>query len=172
MPKDRPREDYSANLDFLEDSFTFDKHRLDDALMQQADLVYRVAKRIAALQSRMDGAKLDLKELEADTAQKLRDDAAAAEEKTTEKGIENGVETNAKVRAQRRKVHDIKTELDAWMAMRAGYDARSYAIKDLVALYISQYYAESEGSGARMLKDRKGAEGRAGMAKERARRGL
>jgi hypothetical protein len=149
-----------------------DKNALDEALIEQPDLFYRIAEALAMAISRRDAAKQELEIVEAETDRAVRVSMARGGEKTTEPGIKNAVRLHKDVIAATNELGDLQTEVGKISAMKEAYQQRSYVLKDLVALHIRSYYGDTTpgapGTDARAAKY---SHDRADMASERRRRG-
>jgi len=174
-------------LEDLEDGLQIDEHALDEALQQQPDLFYRVSKHLAVLTSRRDAAKMSVAEAEAqadglirrEIQKQLDVDARAAEKKKS--GSRRPENTVQAIEAMKRLDPDVQDAMDDFLALNAAvgqfgalkeaFQQRSYVLKDLVSLYIANYYSDkSEGSAGSRVRTHEADNNRKGMAQERARR--
>lgn len=148
----------------LEQSMRIDKTDLDTMLIEQPQLYYDVAYDLAWHISFRDGMKQELDELEAKLDAKFRHDAAVAEERITETEIKRNIATDSDVQEMRRKLWKQNQVVGRWDALKQAYTQRSYVLKDLVALYIAQYYGDSaSGAGHRGMRDVKAERGRTAL---------
>src|SRR5262245_24296743 len=85
----------------LEDALKIDEHGLDDALLEQPDIFYRVARTLALMISRRDLAKVELSDRESTVDLAFRRDAQIAEDKITEAEVKNNVRQDKEVKKLR-----------------------------------------------------------------------
>lgn len=149
----------------LEEGLRIDPDGLDDACVAQPELFYRVAKELALSISRRDQQKQYLEETEAEVGLKTRHDAEVAEEKVTEGQIKSEVAAHPKVRAANSDLLRYQRRVAELTALKEAFSQRSYVLKDLVALYLANYYESAGEGGASKVK-----EVHAGRAKEEASR--
>jgi hypothetical protein len=152
----------------LEKGLKIDENALEEVLQQQADLFYRVAKELALRISLRDQAKQELAEIEAEADIDLRKDARVNEEKITEKEIEAKKKLDTKVQRASDRFLKLTLQVGQWGALKDAYIQRSYVLKDMVALYLRSYYADSSiGSAQRNHSDTVGMEARRAMSERR-----
>ena len=152
-----------------------DPHGLDDAVMQQADLFFRVSERLAITISRRDQAKDNLKTTEAEVESIVREDAEQEEKKMTEAAIKNAVSLHRDVKEAQRDLNDLNSHVGLLQALRDGYSQRSYMLRELVALYLAKYYGDTPDTGRKShenaAKDRQYDDNRKALNRERHRKG-
>lgn len=136
------------NIEILQKKLQIDEHALEKALKEHPDLVYNVGQMYALSISERDGSKLKLDEIIAEVDSEIREDAAAAEEKVTEKAVEGRVKADDRVKKANQAFLDLKLKADQIGVLKEAYNQRSYALSKLVDLYISNYYSEIEGKGS------------------------
>jgi len=148
--RDNADEGEAEGLDLaqFERALRIDRHALDDALEKQPDVFYRVANALALAISRRDLAKTRLQETEAEAEHEFRRSAARSGDKITEGEVKNAVRLDKGVQARQAKLHKLNTEVGQWGALKEAFTQRSYAIKDLSALYIASYYGDIAGDAA------------------------
>lgn len=160
-----------SDIEALEGGLHIDEHALDEALLQQPDLLYRVSKQLAFETSRRDAAKQELAEIEAAADNELREDAARAEEKITEGGIKAQLRLNQKVKEATRTYLELCRRVDMWQALLDAYKQRSYALKELVTLHTANYFGDvTQTSTQRGYKDHAAHIAKERMKEERTRR--
>jgi len=144
------------NIADLEAKLRIDEHHLEHMRRDQPELLYAVSKRVAQLMSKRDTAKKMLKEVEAEVALEIRSQAAQAQEKVTDKGVEAETCIHRDVRTARDAVTEAEAEYNAWDALRESFKDRSYAIRDLIELWLANYYGADMERGVRrdMVKER------------------
>jgi hypothetical protein len=135
---------------FLEEygqGIAIDKDGLDENIMHQADLFYKVSETLALTISRRDEAKDNLKIVEAEVEDVVRQDAAEEEKKVTEAAIRNQVILHRDVRDATQLLAKLNREVGQLQALKEGYTQRSYMLKELVSLYLTRYYGDNPSQG-------------------------
>jgi hypothetical protein len=135
MTKTLTPDDFRARL-------AIDRSDIDTMLEDHPILTLEVGEMQTAAIAVRDAMKLELEELHAYLDQKIRHDAAVAEEKTTEKAIENQIVNSKEMKALQRKYLDAKAEADSWGPMREAVNQRSYALRALVDLDLKRMSIE------------------------------
>lgn len=146
---DREDEPVKMDLREFEDNLRFDRDALDDALMGQPDLFYRVSTELAMAISRRDGLKLQLEQDIAELDKQIRRKADDAGDKITEKAILSEIEVAPKIIDAKRRMGDASLTVAKLSALKEAYQQRSYAIKDMCGLYVANYFSTQAGTGAR-----------------------
>ena len=168
LKKTQNEDDFYDDIQELEQDLTIDEHALEEALQSQAEAFYRVSKALAMEISRRDGAKQHLQTVEAQADLLIR---AKAEEKSIKISV-------AEVDAHKRLDHDVvlasleymrfNDQVNKLIALKEAFQMRSYALKDLCALYIANYYTATEHSTSQnIIKDRTADSARRAMREER-----
>jgi hypothetical protein len=124
----------------LEERLRIDRFHLEEVCCEHPELFAEVANRLARLISWRDEAKQNLKEAESNFAAKSRHDAEESGEKVVEKRIESETLLDPGVRAVRDKMSQLDLKVGLAAALKEAFHARSYAIRDLIQLYIANYY--------------------------------
>jgi len=116
---------------------------------------------LALLISNRDEAKQNLKEAEARTDAKIRHDAEVAGERITEKVVESQKLVQRDVLAAKDALFTLEREVGQMWALKEAFQSRSYAIRDLIQLYIANYYgSEMERSAENKLRSNTAAAAR------------
>src|SRR3990167_3773960 len=115
-----------------------DADALDGCLTEQPDLYYHVAERYARVWAERDAAKLDVDELSAELDQEIRAEALEKDVKITEAQLQNKIRTTPSMKKVVRQLAELRTEADAWAAMKEAFQQRSFMLRELVSLQISQ----------------------------------
>lgn len=159
------RERDPLDLSDLEQGLLIDKHALDDCLLQQSDLFYRVSKQLTMANSRADAAKQGVADAEAAVELSLY----RSKDKYTVGEIKAHVAVAPSVKAARKMAADLKFEASQLQALKESYSQRSYAMKELVSLYIANYYGDSDKRSASKMQDAQHMENRRRMREARER---
>ena len=160
----------------LERGLSIDANAIDEALLNQPDLFYRVAKQLALLISQRDAIKQEKEEIEAEVDAKIRSEAAANaddkdKKKLTEKEVESRKALSEEVRAIEREYLDLGERVNKIVALKEAYIQRSHALKSLVELHISGYFGTNVASSESRMKDYDADKARKAMSRERVKRG-
>lgn len=168
----RDRASEETPLEQLEDGLQIDQHDLDTALVQQPDWFYRVSKKLTYLVSQRDAVKQSLAEEEARCDAQFRSDAKNEKDKTTETEIKNMIRLDKEVRKISDHLLTLNRQVGEMTALKEAFQQRSYVLKDLVNLYVANYYTSNQDGGpsSRALKDHASDQARRGMAEARRRR--
>lgn len=152
----------------FESFLLIDRDALDDALIQQPDLIYRVTNKVVERISQRDAAKQDLNEVEALADAEIRRDAQIAEEKITADQVKAAIKVNKKVQQAADKLADLTYRVNQWGALKEAFVARGHVLRDLVSLYGNNYWSDaSSGRAAARKRDAGGEEARDALARER-----
>lgn len=143
-----------AALADLEPGLQIDENAMEEALLAQPDSYYKVSKRLALVISRRDAAKQELAEVEARADAKIRRDAELAEEKITEREVKSQKRLDTDVKTAGSNVLTLNYHVGELTALKEAFQQRSYALKELVALYIANYYGDlPSGQMSRQLRN-------------------
>lgn len=126
------------------------KHRLDEELELQGEVLYRIGERKAAANSVMQRAKDDLASVEAEVYTRARDSVT----KITVQELQGIVQRDPKRRAAWLDYVEAREVFERWESLYESWRSRGFALKALGELYISSYYTtESVGSTQRHQQD-------------------
>jgi hypothetical protein len=165
---DEPKADTVADL---EEALAIDEHALDEALIRQPDAFYRVSKKLAIMASRRDAAKQALQEEEAYADERARSSIPDGE-KVTETSIKSLVRLDKKVLDANDTLLKLSRETALLQALKEAFQQRSYVMKDLVSLYVANYFGDASGGRSEtQLRTRRAEENRTAMAEERRKLG-
>jgi len=145
-----------------------DRDDLDTMLIEQPQHYADAAREFALAVSRRDRAKHVLDETRARVDAQERQMARDNEEKITDSLLTARITVHPDV-VQANKARDNWARMAAlWEALKEAFEQRSYALKDLCALYHAGYWANSAGGGARRgAEERAYADDRAAIARAR-----
>ena len=141
----------SKNVDRLRDSLVIDRDGLGECLIEQPQLYYDVASAHVESVARRDALKLDVEEVQAKVDKRIRDEAATKDTKITEASIQQTLRLDPKVADMARKSLAAREESDRLAALKDAYQQRSFMLRELVALRISERgdIALANGAGQR-----------------------
>ena len=114
------------------------KHRLDDELEVQPDILDRIGQRVTVMNSRALEAADELKRHEANAYFSIKD-----ADKLSETAIKEKVRiAPARLQAWGR-LQAARSELEEWQGLYEAWKQRGYSLKELVSLYSAQYFTAS-----------------------------
>lgn len=125
------------------DNLAIDKNQLDVELMQQSQNFYEVSAQYADAVNRRDTVKKELKEAEAAAYFRVKQALLDAGDKATEAATEARVLQDEDCIDFREELLAANLEVEQLSALKDAFIQRSYVLKDLVALFISGYFADS-----------------------------
>lgn len=157
-------------IEAQEEGLQIDEHGLEEELQSQVPSYYEVSKRLSVEVSRRDAAKHYLKTVEARVDGDLRREAKAAGDKVTETVIENRRILVDDVIAATQILLDAESRVRDLTTLKEAFTQRSYVLKDLVALYIANYYSGTEAERGERAARSISAETAKRATKERLRR--
>ena len=129
-----------------QDRLRIDKHNLDEELIQQPELFYRVSHMYSSACSDKDMFKESLEVMETKLFNKLRKEADALPGRTTDSSIRSKVSSMKEVIGLRTAYKEAKHRAEELLPLKEAYEQRGYALKELCNLYSSNYFqAESGG---------------------------
>lgn len=166
----KPSDPIDRLISDLETGLRIDEHELSGSLLEQPELFYRVSKALALQVSRRDAAKQVVAETEAKVDMEVRRAAQVAEEKITEKQVAAEVLLSSKVQTAVAEHQRLALDVGKLTALKEAFSQRSYVLKDMVALYISNYYGDASNSSTRQVRADAGERAKQAMREERARR--
>lgn len=134
----------TPTVEELERLLSIDPHHLEQQWQQHPDSFYKIGKQLAYAISERDEAAKELKEVEAIVDAKIRHDAELHDERITEKGVESEKRLDKGVKAAQTKLADLSLRVGLLQALRDAFMHRKDALKDLVQLYLSNYYGNSD----------------------------
>lgn len=153
----RPEKSVASELPIaLTKGVAIDKLALEDGLQSQPDLFWQVSEVVAELISDRDSTKYELADVEAEADERIRKQAARAEESFTVQQITALRVRDPAVKRVRAKLLQIQAVLGKWEALQEAYKQRSGSLKGLVSLYTANYYgADAENQDSRMMREQK-----------------
>lgn len=155
--------DIEELLSELEENLMIDEHGLDEACQTHPELYYRVSKHLALQISRRDAAKQHLMEVEAIADKEIR--SQNSEVKLTEREIDSRKIRHPAVRDAHRNLLRLTHQAAQLTALKESYQQRSYVLKSMIELYLSNYFSEISVSGSeRDVKESKAISARKAMS--------
>lgn len=145
----KPKAPPEPTLQELQPGLIIDRDDLDNEIAMQADTYYRVADACSMASSRRDEAKSIMEDELSRAAKRVRESAAANDEKATESFVKEESSRDKKYLEARNAYLKAKSEADRWSNMRESYDMRAKMLRELAELHIAGYYQVSAVSGRR-----------------------
>ncbi len=127
----------------LEKGLLIDEHALEQALMEQPSIFYKVSSMLADAISERDAAKQDKETLEARVDGKIRQVAELGGEKVTEKLIEGRKILHKDVIDLSKELLELNKSVGQLSALKESFQQRSYVLNKLTDLYIANYYGDA-----------------------------
>lgn len=139
----------SKVMDRLRGSLAIDRDAIGECLIEQPQLYYDVASGHAESAARRDALKLETEEAQAGVDQRIRADAAGRGDKITEAAIQQQLRLDISVADLARRGLAAREETDRWAALKEAYQQRSFMLRELVALRVSERgdIAQAHGAG-------------------------
>lgn len=138
-----------ALISELQARLKIDESTLDAELQMQPAAYYEVSRALALAISKRDAAKQELQETEARVDRKIRLVIKEEGSKVTEKEIEARKTLNKDIKDAHARLLDLTYEVGKLSALKEAFSQRSYVLKDLVTLYVSEWYQQSNFSSAK-----------------------
>jgi hypothetical protein len=118
------------------------KHRLDDELELQADIMSRISDRIAQLVAKVSEAENNLKVTEARLYREFKD----SDDRATDKAAESAVKRHQERTRAFERVTGATQELAQWNGLHEAWRVRGYSVNKLCDLYVAQYFTKNSHS--------------------------
>lgn len=158
-------------LDVYQESLMIDKNDLDTALVEQGNVFHRVGMSYADSISGRDFSRNQLERIKAEIDRDIREEAVQEHQRLTEAQIAHKITENETYQTAFSNYLSWKTLSEKWLSLRESYNARAYALRDLVQLFGMNYWERSiikqESDEAR---DRRSTEVRAKLTEKRRER--
>ena len=135
--------------DELRTKLRIDKHSLDTEVEQQPELYGEVAEAAALSKSQIDSLEEQIKELEADIDTQARVDADNEGDRITENAIKAIIASDEDRKKMVIKLLDARHLQRRLEALTTSFRHRSYALRDMVDLFLASYYSSRSASGMR-----------------------
>ena len=134
------------SIEDFEQDLRIDRQVLDDQIEEHPTLVWQVGDALSQAISRRDLAKKEYEEEMAAADAEIRKLAVAAKDKITETQVASRVKLDPGVDDAYVKYLDAKAEAARWADLKTAFEARGYALRELVELYVNDYWAPGVGS--------------------------
>ncbi len=148
--------DLRFDLEEFHAKLRIDKHALDDEVEQQPELFGEVAEAAVIAKSQVESWEEQVKVLEASIDTEAREQANIADERITENEIKSMIINSESRKEMIIKLLRARHQQRQLEALAISFRHRSYALRDMVDLYLASYYSSRSASG--MHEDKKEAE--------------
>lgn len=115
-----------------------DKSRLDDELVHQSELYYRVSEAHADAVGERDTAKELMAAIDAELDAEIR----AGGDKLTEAQVKSKVQAHERHIEKAADWLEAKSRAEKLAALKEAFSQRGYLLRDLCQLYINNYYSD------------------------------
>jgi len=146
----------------FEQALKIDKHGLDDELLQQSDIFYRVSKEVAFAASRRDMAYDNIKVTDAGLNATVREELTEEGEKVTEGKVQASVLAHPDHIAAVKEHLAVKEEAELLDALKNSFSMRSYMLRELCSLHNAGYFADKP-MQSKQVKDARGTAARGSL---------
>lgn len=136
-------------LEQLAEARLIDKHNLDEGWVEQPDVFWRVCEELARANHARDAYKHTRDQIVAQAGADIRVEAVKSGKKMTEASIQRELEDTVEVVAAREHYQQLCYMSERWAGLKETFQQRSYALKDLTALHIANYYQTNSGGERR-----------------------
>lgn len=136
------RQDFEARLQI-------DRNNLDQELVEQPELYYRICEQYALAVSHRDQLHDGYKEVQAGLNIRLRRKMEEKGDKVTVAGLDAAVASHAKFLEAKAEHAEAAKEAELWVAMKDSFQQRAWVLKDLTQLYISGYFQNNSAGGSK-----------------------
>lgn len=143
----------TASFAELEDSLRIDEHTLEADCVHQPELFYQVAKQMAEKEVERDETKQRLADKEAQVELLVREEAEASDSRVTVNEVSARVNQDGAVRSLTARLLDLNGQIGRLKALKESYVQRKDSLRELVALYINNYYADPARGAEGRFKD-------------------
>jgi hypothetical protein len=143
------------------------QHRLDDEVIEQPSLYYKVAVAYAQAVSRRDALKDKIKRIEAKSNIQIRQalGSRSGTERVTESQISARIDRHPRVRRAKQAYLEAVREADELLALKEAYSQRSYMLRELCGLIVTDHYSSDAVRGP--AQDRTADANRRAMSEKR-----
>lgn len=136
----------------LEQELLIDPDDLDQELTRHVENYYAVSKQYMVAVSKRDEAKKDFKEVSGELYFEVRGVLSDTESRVTEGMVEAQTVQETKYQKANNILIEAEKAVNDWSALKSAYESRSFALRDLVQLYIAGYFGTQPAGSARTQK--------------------
>ncbi len=147
-------------LDEYRKQLSIDKNNLDKMLIEHPVWFGHIAEQLALAVSKRDRIKDEVELVRAQVDKQVRTTAADEAKKITETQVLSAVEIHVEFRSIREQYLDQRLLTDQWFGLKEAFVQRSYMLKELIHLYLSEYWDHSSIQGSKVAVGEAEHEGR------------
>lgn len=137
----RPEQNaHMADYDSLRERIRIDQSRLDAEVADQAQVFLEVCEHHVRVASVRDAAKDLLAKTDASLAKGIRQNLEATKSKVTEAMITDALLLHPARVGAKDDYEQVREAADKWSALRAAFEQRMRMLREVVALYSTNYY--------------------------------
>lgn len=133
----------SFDLAEFEGYLQINKHTLDEEIVQQAMIFYKISSAYVDAVASRDSLKEQFALADAKLDGEVRERAEKDDEKITEAMVKNRIQTNKKHETAFASYMLAKTQADKLQALKEAMASRAYMIRDLVQIHLTGYFETS-----------------------------
>lgn len=126
----------------LKRCITIDKHDLDGEIVQFPEIFYKVCEQVQIAETHLNDARLSRQDVETQLSGKARERLGTKGGRVTNASVETWVRGRMSYKNVDAQYQLAKDELGQWQALKETMQIKSYKLRDLVDLYIAQYYSD------------------------------
>lgn len=134
-------------IDEMQEWLKIDRDQLDEELIRQPEMFFRVSRELADAINDRDTIKDALNRIEAKLSDQIREEKRTAEEKFTVGEIADAVKRHEKYRSKQEAYRIASQKVDLIAALKEAFAQRSYVLKELASLWVSNYFQETSARG-------------------------
>ena len=136
------KEHVETQLQEIRDQISINRNSLDDELIRQPDMLYRVGELYARVADARDAAKDTLKSTKAESADRARRRITEGGERATDARTEEQTLLDDAYKQALENYHVGELMVNRVTALRDAVAQRGYVLRDLVQLYQSEYFVK------------------------------
>lgn len=134
-------------IDEFRGYLAIDKAALDDEIIQQPSLFFRVCEEYVVAAAERDALKEQLSYVDAQLDAEVRRRLEREDAKATEAMVKAQVQTHGDHEAAFTEFVEAKKKADVLSALKEAFHMRGYMLRDLASLTIANYYGETSIKG-------------------------
>lgn len=132
-----------VDIDEFQKYLIIDKNSLDEELEKQPILLFEICRATSEAISLRDSEKQRLEVIDASINEDLRQEAFRTNTKITEAKLAAAVLLDHRHTQTYADYSEARKEADLWIALKEAFIQKGFALRELVELYLSGYFATS-----------------------------
>ena len=152
-PGPRPVSQKNPTIEELTDHLRIDEHTLESDCVYQPELFYQVGKQLADKEAERDATKQRLSEKMAEIELLIREEAENSDSRVTVNEVSARVTQDSGVRSLSSALLDMNRRIGQLKTLKESYMQRKDMLRELVALYINNYYSDPARGAESRFKD-------------------